>query len=91
MGKLIYFNSEVGQTLNGEVLNWNGDEFAFKVDEAAFIEKVEVETWANGDFQSYCENSGAFVVNGRVGQKVIAKISGKWQRSEIIQIITPVD
>ncbi len=50
-----------------------------------------VETWANGDFQSYCENSRKFVVNGRVGQKVIAKISGKWQRSEIIQIISPVD
>jgi|694.fasta_scaffold41344_3 hypothetical protein len=90
-GKLIYFNYEVGQTLNGEVLNWNGDKFAFKVDEAAFIEKVGVETWANGDFQSYCENSRAFVVNGRVGQKVIAKLSGKWQRSEIIQIISPVD
>jgi hypothetical protein len=47
----------------------------FKVDEAAFIEKVGVETWANGDFQSYCENARAFVVDGRVGQKVIANLS----------------
>jgi hypothetical protein len=69
----------------------NGDKFAFKVDEAAFIEKVVVETWAKGDFQSYCENARAFVVNGPVGQKVIAKISGKWQRSEIIQKFSPVD
>jgi hypothetical protein len=42
-GKLIYFNYEVGQTLNGEVLNWNGDNIvAYIVESKETLEKQQL-------------------------------------------------
>jgi hypothetical protein len=62
-GKFKHFKYDVGQMLNTEVINWNGDKFAFKVDEAALVERVAIKTWANGNFQNYYEISRAFFVN----------------------------
>ena len=77
------------QELEGELINWNGNKFEFKF--SAYVEELGVKTWANGDFQSYCKNSRAFIVNGAEDQMVIVKIKGIWHRGKIIQILSPVD
>ena len=77
--------------IEGTVIRWNGEAFAFRPKQAGEVEDLGLKVWANGDFQSYCENSRAYVLEGEVGQSCVAKINGKWQRAEILRIDSPVD
>ena len=44
LGAFKYFDYEVDEIIEGEVINWKADKFTFKVKEAALVEDVGLKT-----------------------------------------------
>ena len=84
-------NYKVGEILEGSIKSWSGDKCAFRPKQAEEVENMGLQVWSNGNFQNYCENSRAYVLEGKIGQGVVAKINGIWQRAEILRVDSPVD